>query len=260
MISLFGRREGAEGRLSAGGVALAYEVAGAGRPIVLVHGFASHRALNWKATNWFETLAEAGFQIAALDCRGHGASERPRRLGAYRLSAMAGDVAALIRHLRLERPDVMGYSMGARITLTLLLAEPDLVGRCVLGGVGRGLLEPGGAQAEAIATALEAPGAEGIADPIARRFRQFADRYKGDRAALAQCIREMWTPFAAADLAAIRTPVLIATGLKDDQIVDPESFARLIPGARHVGIPDRDHMTVIADRRFKAAILDFLAA
>ena len=51
---------------------LAYEVLGEGPPIVLVHGFASNRGINWRAPNWYDALTKAGRQVIALDVRGHG--------------------------------------------------------------------------------------------------------------------------------------------------------------------------------------------
>lgn len=260
MISLFSRREGPSSFTTDDGVRLVYETAGRGRSIVLVHGFASHRALNWKSTNWFETLTGAGFAVTAADGRGHGESGKPTSPGAYHLARMAADVAALIREAKLETPDLMGYSMGSRVALTLIMAEPGLVRRCILGGVGLGLVRGDAGQAAKIAAALEAATIEGISDPIALRFRQFADRYKGDRRALAQCIREMWTPFAPEALARVSTPVFVAAGGKDDQVSDPAGLASLIPGAQSLVVPGRDHMTVIADKHFKAAALDFLRA
>ena len=52
-------------------VKIAYEVAGEGPPIVLVHGFASSRSMNWKTPGWYGTLTQAGRQVIALDVRGH---------------------------------------------------------------------------------------------------------------------------------------------------------------------------------------------
>ncbi|HWU56700.1 MAG TPA: hypothetical protein VN175_14415, partial [Rhizomicrobium sp.] len=54
------------------GVELAYERHGEGPAIVLVHGFGSSRMQNWKSTGWYGGLAEAGFSLVAMDCRGHG--------------------------------------------------------------------------------------------------------------------------------------------------------------------------------------------
>ena len=59
------------------GVCIAYEIVGEGEPVVLVHGFASDRVQNWRAPGWYQTLNGSGYQVIALDCRGHGESDKP---------------------------------------------------------------------------------------------------------------------------------------------------------------------------------------
>ena len=59
------------------GVRLAWESVGTGPPVVLVHGFASSRAQNWKEPAWYKTLGEGGYRVVAMDCRGHGESDKP---------------------------------------------------------------------------------------------------------------------------------------------------------------------------------------
>ena len=45
--------------------------------MVLVHGFGSSREQNWKSTGWYGSLTEAGYSVLAMDCRGHGESDKP---------------------------------------------------------------------------------------------------------------------------------------------------------------------------------------
>src|SRR4051812_6640931 len=60
-----------------GGVRIAYDVVGEGTPIVLVHGFGASRVVTWRNTQWYDWLRRAGRQVIALDCRGHGESDKP---------------------------------------------------------------------------------------------------------------------------------------------------------------------------------------
>ena len=94
-----------------------YPCDGANTPIVLVHGFASTHTVNWVNTNWVRTLGHVGFRVITLDNRGHGQSEKLYDPEAYASDEMARDVLNLLDHLGIERADVMGYSMGARITV-----------------------------------------------------------------------------------------------------------------------------------------------
>src|SRR5207253_431373 len=117
-------------------VELAYLDEGQGAPIVLVHGFASTKEINWVQPGWLTTLKGAGRRVIALDNRGHGQSTKLYDPAGYHTTEMAGDVRALLDHLDLPRADVMGYSMGARITAFLALEYPDRVRCMVLGGLG----------------------------------------------------------------------------------------------------------------------------
>src|SRR6202158_37039 len=95
-----------------GSIEIAYLDEGAGEPIVLVHGFASAKEVNWVQPGWFATLKGAGRRVIALDDRRHGGSSKLYDPADYHTTKMAGDVAALLDHLRIERADVIGYSMG----------------------------------------------------------------------------------------------------------------------------------------------------
>src|SRR5271169_2442395 len=107
------------------GVEIAFLDEGQGEPIVLVHGFASNKEVNWASPGWVTTLTRAGRRVIALDNRGHGQSSKLYDPAAYHSAIMAEDVWALIGHLGLPRADVMGYSMGARIVAFLALSHPD---------------------------------------------------------------------------------------------------------------------------------------
>ena len=85
---------------------------------------------------WVKTLTRAGFRVIALDNRGHGQSEKLYRPEDYDSSVMAGDARRLLDHLGIERADVMGYSMGARIAAHLALIDPPRVRSLLLGGLG----------------------------------------------------------------------------------------------------------------------------
>ena len=170
------------------GVEIAFVDEGEGEPIVLVHGFASNKEINWVAPGWMTTLTRAGRRAIALDNRGHGASGKLYDPAAYHSAIMAEDVRALLDHLGLARADVMGYSMGARITAFLALAHPDRVCAAVLGGLGFRLVEGVGLP-DAIADALEAPSLADVTDATAYMFRVFAEQTKSDLHALAACMR-----------------------------------------------------------------------
>ena len=240
------------------GVDIAYLDEGEGEPVVLVHGFASTKEVNWLNPGWVSTLTRAGRRVIALDNRGHGASAKLYDPAAYHSAVMAEDVRALLDHFGIPRADVMGYSMGARIAAFLTLAHPGRVRSVVLGGLGIRLVDGVGLP-ESIADALEAPSLADVGDPQGRAFRAFADQTKSDRKALAACIRGSRQTLSRQDCARLTTPVLVAVGSKDDVAGSAPELAALLPQGRALDIPGRDHMLAVGDRVFKEAVLAFLA-
>src|SRR5271169_4163778 len=241
-----------------GDVKIAFLDEGQGGPIVLVHGFASNKEVNWVYPGWVSTLTRAGRRVIALDNRGHGASTKLYDPAAYHTERMVGDVLALLDHLGIATADVMGYSMGARITAFCALMYPRRVRSAILGGLGLHLVEGVGLP-ESIAFAMEAASLDEVTDPSGRVFRQFAEQTRSDLAALAACIRGSRQTLAREDVARIAVPVLIAVGTHDRVAGSAQALAALIPGASALDIPGRDHMLAVGDRVFKTAVLEFLA-
>jgi pimeloyl-ACP methyl ester carboxylesterase len=242
---------------SSGGVRIAYIDAGEGEPILLFHGFASNHSVNWVFPQWVKTLSGAGRRVIAFDARGHGQSEKLYRPEEYGIALMAEDGRNLLDHLGIERADVMGYSMGARVAAVLALSRPARVRSLVIGGMSDKLASSAGLGPE-IAAALEAPSASDVKEESAKLFRAFAEATHSDLKALAACSRGARRKVSAAELGGIRLPVLVAVGGKDDIAGDPRHLAALIPGARALPIPDRDHNRSVGDPVFKRGVLAFL--
>ncbi len=238
------------------GVRLHYEESGPerGAPIVLVHGFASDYRLNWVGTRWQDALMNAGFKVIGLDCRGHGHSDKPHDEAAYAVDVMAADVVRLLDHLDVQTAVYLGYSMGSRIGLEVVLENPARIRRAVLGGIGAaGAID----RAEQIAHAFRI--GEPTDDPVAQTFYRFASaRPTNDLLALAACITGLKPEAHPERLARIRTPILIVVGDRDDIATGAPELVELIPTARLVTIAGRDHMSAVPAREFKQAALEFL--
>jgi pimeloyl-ACP methyl ester carboxylesterase len=244
-------------KFNSDGVEIAYEVWGAGPPVLLIHGFASSAFVNWRDTHWVKVLTEAGHQVIALDNRGHGQSEKLYDSALYSAAIMAEDARRLLDHLNISQADVMGYSMGARITAFLTMVHPARVRRAVFAGLASRMITGVGGS-EAIALALEAESASTVEDRGARGFRIFADQTKSDRRALAACIRSSRVKIAADDLARISVPVLVVAGENDDVAGNVAELTSIIAGSQGVVLPGRNHMNAVGDREYKNAVLVFL--
>jgi pimeloyl-ACP methyl ester carboxylesterase len=241
-----------------GAVEIAYLDEGEGDPIVLVHGFASSKNVNWVYPTWVSDLRKDGRRVIALDNRGHGESEKLYDPAQYSIPAMASDALALMDHLDIVRADVMGYSLGARIAAWLGLKQPARLRSAILGGIGIAMIE-GGGPGENVATALEAPTLEDVTDPVGRTFRAFADQTRSDRLALAACLRGSRGLMAREEAAAIAVPVLIAVGTVDEVAGSAEVLGKIIPGSEVLDIPNRDHMRAVGDKVYKTGVTDFLS-
>ena len=241
-----------------GAVEIAYLDEGEGEPILLVHGFASSKNVNWVYPTWVSELRKGGRRVIALDNRGHGDSEKLYDPAQYSIPRMAGDVVALMDHLGIPRADVMGYSLGARMTAWLGSTQPERLRSAILGGIGIAMID-GGGPGENVAVALEAPTLEDVIDPVGRTFRAFADQTRSDRKALAACLRGSRGLMTREEAKSIGAPVLIAVGTADEVAGSAERLGQIIPGSQVLDIPNRDHMRAVGDKVYKEGVADFLA-
>ena len=247
------------GSFDSDGVKIHYETFGEGYPIILVHGFTANLKVNWLGPNWVDALQPIR-RVVALDCRGHGQSDKPHDPEAYGLENMAGDVLRLMDHLGIEKADLFGYSMGSAISCHLLIYHGERFSSAVLTGSGdRFFFESAGANVpDGMAAAMLAEDPSQITDPIGKTFRALADGIPGnDRQALAACSQHVREPIDRADFAHVGVPVLIVNGANDDVMGTADELVAAIPGAEQVVIPDADHL-VVFDPRAKQPVLSFL--
>ena len=107
------------------GINLYYEIHGAGRPLILLHGGLGSGEMFGPIL----PLLAGSHQVVAVDLQGHGRTADIDRPIDVRL--MADDIAALIDHLGLDRPDVVGYSLGGGVALHTAAKYPAKVRRLV---------------------------------------------------------------------------------------------------------------------------------
>jgi len=121
-----GKSKGTGRYAEVNGIKLYYETHGTGRPLILLHG-------GLGSSDMFGPNLPAlskGRQVIAVDLQGHGRTadiDRP-----LSVEFMADDIAALINHLGLTRPDIMGYSLGGGVALQTAIRHPETVGKLVI--------------------------------------------------------------------------------------------------------------------------------
>ena len=229
---------------------------------MLVHGFGSSRSQNWKSTGWFGSLTEAGRQVVAMDCRGHGESDKPHDEALYGHDRMAEDVRTVMDAADVAACDLIGYSMGGFIGLRVVAQFGARIDSLALGGVGAHYLTGPRISSEGsravLSAALLTDDKDSITDPRGRMFRDFADQPGKDRVALAACMRAMSPALPVETLSQLQQPVLVVCGEKDDIAGPAEPLARVFLRGFSATILGRDHMSAVGDRRTRQAVLDFL--
>jgi len=249
--------------LAINGAEISFTDQGSGDALILVHGFAASSQENWGKAGWISMLTRANRRVVAIDLRGHGHSAKLYQPTDYSLGSMAGDVLALTEHLQLKKPDLIGFSLGARVVLEALRTRGDRFLLGVLCGVGEALINPRAERDPALlANAMEAASIDAVGDDMAKRFRMFAEAQGQDLKALAACARgfnAMARPWTREVLAGIKNETLVIAGSGDDLAGAPEPLAACFPNAKAKRIPGCGHMDCLTQPMFKAAVMDFLA-
>jgi pimeloyl-ACP methyl ester carboxylesterase len=245
----------------ANGLDVYYEEYGAGPPLVAIHAGTS--------TILHRPAFGARFRVIAPNTRGHGRTANPS--GAMSYGLLADDVAALIGALGLDRPAVVGYSVGGTTALELGMRHPDAAGALVLGGAWH-RLSPSFHAALRRLNGLAGNGEADLALPE-RTHPHFVAEWQQTHAALGgpdywkDLLRQLWPMVRApldraeADLGRIAVPTLVVVGDRDDVAPAEEAVAlyRLIPGAELAVVPGADHFLPWTHAAaYEAVVLDFL--
>jgi pimeloyl-ACP methyl ester carboxylesterase len=218
--------------------------------VVLVHGFATDSARTWGDNGWLDLLGDVGRTPLAIDLLGHGTADKPHDPEAY-----AEMEALVLAQLPDEPVDGIGFSLGARVLLTLACDHPERFERLVLTGVGANLLRTEGS--DLILKAIEGEGDP--TNPVVQYFHGLASHPDVDREALAACMRSPRPPLTAARLAAVQLPVLVVIGDKD--FAGPgEPLVEALPKGELVTLRNVDHFATPKDFGCIDATLDFLGA
>ncbi|MFL6206198.1 MAG: alpha/beta fold hydrolase [Acidimicrobiales bacterium] len=219
-------------------------------PVVLLHGFATSSARTWGDNGWLDLLGDVGRVPLAIDLLGHGNAEKPHDPEAY--AAMEELVLA---QLPGEPVDGIGFSLGARVLVTLASDHPERFSRLVLTGVGANLLRSEGS--DLIVKAIEGDGDP--TNPVVQYFAGLAQHPEVDREALSACMRSPRPVLTPERLARVDLPVLVVIGDKD--FAGPgEPLADALPQSELVTLRGVDHFATPKDFGCIDAALDFLGA
>jgi pimeloyl-ACP methyl ester carboxylesterase len=254
-----------------GDVVLDGEIAGAGPPIVLLHGLSATRR---NVVQGSRHLVKRGYRLIAYDARGHGASAPAP---AYGYRGLVDDLEAVLEHLELERVPLVGSSMGAATAMAFALEHPARVAALVQITPAYPGHTRGDGKWERLASELEQGGVEAFveaaqADGVPERWRDVAseatrqrmERHE-HREAVAAALREV--PRSAAwhglePLENLDVPVLIVGSRDEADSLHPLAVAaeyeRRLPGGELVVEAEGQSPLAWQGARLSRAIGDFL--
>jgi len=233
---------------AADGVEIAYEIAGAGTPVVLVHGLGSFVG-DWQPQ--IHAFARE-FQVIAVDLRGHGGSGKPP--GPYSVPLFASDVAAVMQALRLGPAHVVGLSLGGAVAFQLAVDRPALVRSLTIINSGPAFVTTSLRFAILLRlVVLNVFGLKTLGNMIVKRLfpkpeqehlrRAFLEHYVLNDPAAYQASTRALVGWTVADrLQEIRCPVLVVSGDRDyTPVAAKEPYVAALPNARLVVVADAGH-------------------
>lgn len=221
----------------------------------MVHGFATSSADSWARFGWIAAFEERGQRVVAPDLPGHGGAEK------YTVPEEYGVIEDVVLGYARQLTPVsgVGFSMGARLILSVEIDQPGTFERLVIGGVGANIFSF--RSPEHLAGAIESRDHSKAPDnSMAEAFVRGAYKSENSAAALAAFLRRpLRRRILAEGLASVKCPVLVVVG-DDDEMVQPVSaLTEHLTHAEVVRVPRADHLATMRSREFLDASLDFLA-
>jgi pimeloyl-ACP methyl ester carboxylesterase len=254
------KRAGATGVIStshfttADGIEIAWRETGAGRPLVLIHGYFSEAETNWIKYGHAALLADAGFRVIMPDLRAHGLSGKPHDPAHYPKDILADDQFALIDHLGLTDFDLGGYSLGGR-TVARMLARGCTPRRAIISGMGLEGLTDTGKRAGHFRHVLTNLGQHERGSP-AFMAEAFLKTTGGDPVALLGILDSFVdTPVEA--IGDFDLPVAVICGEDDQDNGSASTLAEALPQGQLISVPG-NHMSAVIKPELGQAIRDFL--
>jgi pimeloyl-ACP methyl ester carboxylesterase len=236
------------------GVAIAWREIGAGRPLLLVHGYFAEARANWIRPGHAATLAELGVRVIMPDLRGHGESDKPHLAEAYPPDVLERDMHALVTALTLHDYDLAGYSLGARVVVRML-ATGATPRRVILGGTGLEGIIASERRASLFRAVLDGLGRH----PAGSKewlIEGFLRANNSDTVAMRHVV-ETITSTPVELLSTFEMPVLVICGDADCENGSPVDLARALSNGRYLEISG-GHLEAATRPELAAAIGAFV--
>lgn len=265
-------------RLPVNGIHLNVEIAGSGPPLVLLHGFTGSAAI-WAP---HAAVFAQSYQTVAVDLPGHGLSDAPDDPRRYGIGHATEDVLGVLDRLGLQRVNLLGYSMGGRVALSVAIVAPERLSALILESASPGVRDAEQRRARAardaeMADEIGRDGVESFVDrwehlplfasqaalPEEVRSALRAQRLLNSPVGLANCLRGLGQGMQAPMydyLQEIRVPALLLTGKLDPAYGElglemcawmRQARLEIVPGAGHA-------VHLEQPEQFRSLVMEFL--
>jgi pimeloyl-ACP methyl ester carboxylesterase len=241
------------------GVNIYYEDHGNGPAVLLSHGYSATTGM-WKGQ--VEAFKDK-YRVITWDMRGHGQSDSPDDPKAYSEAATCEDMAAILKHLGIQKAVIGGLSLGGYMSLAFNVAHPEMTRALMLFDTGPGYKNPVSREgwnetSRKRAEVFEARGLDALGGSAEVRIAQHRSAQ-----GLAHAARGMLAQFDSRiieSLDSIKVPTLVLVGENDTPFLGGTDYmANKIPGASKVVIPNAGHASNIDQpAAFNAAVEQFL--
>lgn len=238
------------------GTKIHYLVTGRGTPVLLIHGYYADGESNWFRNGLAQELAKTNL-VVAIDNRGHGKSDKPHDVISYG-GLMWQDAWRVLKHLKIDKAHIHGYSMGGSIMAQLLYHHPEAFISATFGGSGI----PDFSKADSEKAASDAQGSD-PEEPKAKAVLMSTLTHDIE-AMKAVAKNAPWdgTELKQINLSNVKIPVLAINGEFDSPVAKTQRLKAELPNFQNVILKGKSHLTAITPGYmpdlYRTTLVDFI--
>ncbi len=221
-------------------------------PIIFLHGLATSGQRTWGDNGWLDLVTEANRSAVIIDIPGHGKAYNNANDATFEKT-----IPFIIDQFPDSPIDAVGFSLGARILLTIASKDSSKFRKLVVAGVGENLFTRDYERGKRISEAIS--GQSQLDDPETQYFSQLADAPDINRETVLQLMNSPTIALDTDMISRIDCPVLVALGDKD--FAGPaDRLVEALPYGSHLELRGVDHFSTPKNFTFIDGTLEFLDA
>lgn len=221
-------------------------------PILFLHGLATSGSRTWGDNGWIDLVGEAKRESLVIDLPGHGENYTQSEYATFEKSILFVE-----KNIHTAPIDGIGFSLGARMLLTIASRQPKVFRKLVLSGVGKNLFSSDSQRYKSIRKGIS--GTPDPDDPESRYFHQLAESSDINRVALKALISSPMPQIEKESIAKIECPVLVVLG-ENDFAQPATELVEALPDATYLELKRVDHFSTPKNFTFIESALRFLNA